>query len=235
MDNSSKKKTFSIIGIVPYWSESGNGWPGLGKNNVSYCHETTKTLSQFTFGRRYSVVNASGEIAADIPSGEADFDLEALFRAQYARIAGVIVRVVRDPARAEELAVEVFLKLSRNRKAQGEKTEAWLYRVAVRIALDELRRQTRRLHYESLLGFIPGASAPTPEDIHAAAEERERVRRVLSKMARRQAALLLLRRDGLSYDELAATLHLNPASVGTLLSRAHNAFRKEYMKRYGKQ
>jgi len=182
-------------------------------------------------------VNASrttaGELLADIPASEAGFDLESLFRAQYARIAGVIVRVARDPARAEELAVEVFLKFSRNPRAHAENAEAWLYRTAVRMGLDELRRQTRRLHYESLLGFARGA--PTPEELHAAAEERERVRRVLSVIARREAELLLLRSHGLSYGELASALHLNPASVGTLLSRAQQAFRKEYIKRYGEQ
>jgi RNA polymerase sigma-70 factor (ECF subfamily) len=167
----------------------------------------------------------------EFQSGEADFDLETLFRAHYARIAGVIVRVVRDPARAEELAVDVFLKLSRRPKARGENAEGWLYRTAVRMGLDELRRQTRRLHYEGLLGFAP--ATPTPEDIHAASEERERVRRVLSVIARRRAELLLLRSHGLSYGELASALQLNPASVGTLLGRAQNAFRKEYIKRYG--
>ena len=48
-------------------------------------------------------------------------------------------------------------------------------------------------------------------------------------------ALLLLRADGLSYDETAAALNLNPSSVGTLLARARQAFRKEYVKRYGEQ
>ncbi len=177
---------------------------------------------------------AAGEIATDIKAGEADFDLEALFRAQYQRIADVIARVVRDPARAEELAVEVFLRLSRDPKAQGGNTEAWLYRTGVRIGLDELRRRTRRRRYEGLADFF-GALAPTPEDIHAASEEREKVRRVLSAMARRDAELLLLRSHGLSYDQLASALHLNPTSVGTLLSRAQNAFRKEYIKRHGKQ
>jgi RNA polymerase sigma-70 factor, ECF subfamily len=211
-----------------------------------------QTLSQSFFGRRYSIVNALGEtaaaeIAGDTPAGEAGFDLEALFRAHYQRVAGILVRVVRDPARAEELAVEVFLKFARNPKAQGESAtgqnmagqniEAWLYRTAVRIGLDDLRRQSRRLHYESLLGFFAGSPAPalTPEEIHANSEERERVRRVLGSMARRQAELLLLRSDGLSYAELASALHLNPASVGTLLSRAQQTFRKEYIKRYGKQ
>ena len=173
------------------------------------------------------------ELAVDLPAGAVDFDLQALFRAQYARIAGVIVRVVRDHARAEEIAVEVFLKFSRNPKTHAENPEAWLYRTAVRMGLDELRSQSRRLHYESLLGFT--RATPTPEELHAAAEERERVRRVLSVIGRREAELLLLRSHGLSYAELASTLHLNPASVGTLLSRAQQTFRKEYIKRYGKQ
>jgi RNA polymerase sigma-70 factor (ECF subfamily) len=47
--------------------------------------------------------------------------------------------------------------------------------------------------------------------------------------------LLLLRGQGLLYEELAAALSINPASVGTLLSRAKAAFRKEYVKRYGEQ
>jgi RNA polymerase sigma-70 factor (ECF subfamily) len=46
---------------------------------------------------------------------------------------------------------------------------------------------------------------------------------------------LLLRNQGFSYEEIASALHLNPASVGTLLSRAQMAFRKEYVKRYGEK
>jgi RNA polymerase sigma-70 factor (ECF subfamily) len=47
--------------------------------------------------------------------------------------------------------------------------------------------------------------------------------------------MLILRSQVFSYEELAATLNLNPASVGTLLSRAQQAFRKEYTRRYGTQ
>ena len=189
-------------------------------------------MSQFSFGRRCSIVNASSEAVADVAANQARFDIETIFRAQYERIARVIGRVVRDPARAEELAVEVFLKLWRNRRAQGDKAEGWLYRAAVRTGLDELRRQTRRTRYERLLGF---ATAPTPEEICAATQEQQRVRLVLCLIKPGQAELLLLRCDGFSYDELASALDLNPASVGTLLSRAQQAFRKEYIKRYGEE
>jgi RNA polymerase sigma-70 factor (ECF subfamily) len=166
-------------------------------------------------------------------TGEASFDFETVFHAHYDRIARTIARVIGDPARAEELAVEVFWKLWRNPQAMGEQSGGWLYRTAVRTGLNELRHRVRRTHYERLSDVAP--RLPTPEEARAAAEEQEHVRLVLAAMDSRQAELLLLRGSGLKYEELAAALDLNPASVGTLVSRAQQAFRKEYVKRYGKQ
>src|SRR5689334_7562877 len=96
-------------------------------------------------------------------------DIETIFHAQYERIARVIARVLRDPGRAEELAVEVFLKWSRTPAAQGENAQAWLYRVAVRSGLDELRRDARREQRERLLRFWE--PSPTPEDVRSSREE----------------------------------------------------------------
>ena len=90
----------------------------------------------------------------------------------------------------------------------------------------------RRARFERLL-FV--RAVPTPEDLHATAQEQEKVRAVLAGMPRRTGALLLLQSEGLSYTELAAALEINPASVGTLLARARQAFRKEYIKRYGER
>jgi RNA polymerase sigma-70 factor (ECF subfamily) len=47
-------------------------------------------------------------------------------------------------------------------------------------------------------------------------------------LAPRQIQLLLLRQTGLSYAELAAACDVAPGSVGTLLSRAAEAFRRHY-------
>lgn len=178
-------------------------------------------------------VNASSEVLAQTGDREASFDLEAIFSAQYPRIARLLARIVRDPARAEELAVEVFLKLWKKRRAHDHNVEGWLYRTAVRTGLDELRRQARRTRYESLLRFFPGV--PTPEELHAANQEQERVRLVLSAIPSRHAELLILRHQDLSYNEIAIALGRNAASIGTLLSRAQRAFRKEYVNRYGEQ
>jgi DNA-directed RNA polymerase specialized sigma24 family protein len=70
-----------------------------------------------------------------------DADLEIVFRAQYERNARVIAGIIWDHARAEELALEVFLKWDRYRAAHGENAEGWLYRPAVRMALNDLRTE----------------------------------------------------------------------------------------------
>jgi RNA polymerase sigma-70 factor (ECF subfamily) len=183
-------------------------------------------------------VDAPREAFIEVTLNETRFDLETIFYAQYERISRVIAGVTRDPARAEELAVEVFLKWSRSPEAQGDKAPGWLYRTAVRTGLNELRHQTRRSRFEGLFGFAisgPTRQPATPEDVRAAKEDQEKVRLVLSVMKKRQAELLVLHSHGFSYDELASTLDLNPASVGTLLSRALQAFRKEYIERYGEE
>ena len=159
-------------------------------------------------------------------------DLEAIFRVHYARIAGIIARVTHDRARAEELAVEVFLKWQKNSGGIAN-LEAWLHRTAVRISLDELRRQQRRRRYEDMTAFIFHRRQPTPEELHSASQDHARVRAVLLAIGARNAEMLLLRSQGSTYAEVASILDLNPSSIGTLISRASQAFKKEYIKRHG--
>ena len=178
-------------------------------------------------------MNARSKAIATMEAPQRPFDFESVFHAHYAPLARVIARVTRDPSRAEELAVEVLWKYWRTPRAQGEQAGGWLYRTAIRTGLNELRRRLRSHRHERLSDATPGA--PDPEQVRAAAEEQEHVRTVLAALDPRQAELLLLRGSGLSYADLAAALELNPASIGTLLSRAQQAFRKEYIKRYGEQ
>ena len=195
-----------------------------------------QNLSQNAPGRCCSYVDAQSEAVAVMNAVGGDTDLEAVFRTHYERIARVIAGVIRDHARAEELAVEVFLKWDRHPAAHGEKADGWLYRTALRTALNELRREVRRSRYETVFAFLSSftaKAAPSPEQIRAAKEEQEQVRMVLNRLKRRDAELLLLRNSGLSYVEIAGAIHLSPSSIGTLLNRAEQAFRKEFIKLYG--
>jgi RNA polymerase sigma-70 factor (ECF subfamily) len=163
----------------------------------------------------------------------AAFDFDSAFHTHYGRISRVIVRVLGDRSRAEDLAVEAFWRLWRSPSAHNEAHGGWVYRTAVRLALDELRRRARRERYERVLDVFRGPR--TPDEAYAATEEQRRVRAVLAVLSRQHAIMLVLQSDGASYDEIAGAASVNPSSVGTLLARARQAFRKEYVKRHGER
>jgi len=160
-------------------------------------------------------------------------DFDRLFAANYTGLARVIWRVVGDGATAEELAAEAFWRLYRNPPASDQNLAGWLYRTGLRLALDHLKKQKRRMHYE---GLAPAMRAgANPEEALAQSQEQARVRGVLAALKAEQTSLLVLRSVGHTLTEIAAILYLNPGSVGTLLARAEAAFREEYVNRYGER
>ena len=78
--------------------------------------------------------------------------------------------------------------------------------------------------------FLPFfTAAANPEKAFASRQRQLRGGLVLKSMYQRDAELLVLRFEGLTYAELSNALSINPASVGVMLSRAQAAFRKEYL------
>jgi RNA polymerase sigma-70 factor, ECF subfamily len=156
-------------------------------------------------------------------------DLEALFHQQWSRLCAALYRFTGDSAEAEDLALEAFIQLWQRPPAHTANLGGWLYRVATRLGLNRLRAAARRDRYELEAGRVELCeAAPGPESEAAQRLEQARVRSVLAGLDERQARLLLLRHAGFSYQEIAAALELNPASIGTLLNRAEQEFRKCY-------
>ncbi|HXB72776.1 MAG TPA: sigma-70 family RNA polymerase sigma factor [Candidatus Acidoferrales bacterium] len=163
--------------------------------------------------------------------------MEALFRAHYPRLAGMLARLTGDRGQAEEIAADVFHKLSRRPAllAGSDDLTAWMYRVATNAGFDALRMNSRRRKREESAG-VDGIHAMAPGNAldEMLREERcARVRTVLGEMKPREAQMLLLRSSGLAYREVAQTLGIQPGSVGTLLARAEAEFERRYRVRYG--
>lgn len=158
---------------------------------------------------------------------------EALFREHWARVYRILRRLVGDPAEAEDLALETFLRLYRNRPKMdpnGLNIGGWLYRVATNLGLQSIRSWKRRERYELTAGryALEETTGESPAEILAKAEEQQHVRLALAQMTDRQSQLLILRHSGLSYKEIAQALDLSPASIGPLLVRAEREFEKRY-------
>jgi RNA polymerase sigma-70 factor (ECF subfamily) len=137
---------------------------------------------------------------------------------------------VKDGARAEELAQDVFLKVHQAapRYQPTARFKTFLYRIASNHCLNELRRgeyaarrpQSREDGEPPLLDELPG-QGPTPEEQSSGEALGRCVSRMLSQLPEKQRlAFVLCRFEGLSYQEIAQVLDTSPAAVKSLVHRA---------------
>jgi len=140
--------------------------------------------------------------------------------------------MVMDPAEAEDLALETFLRLYNHQPAKLEdfNTRGWLYKVATNLSLQSIRSFKRREGYEIRAGKdeLDKTHENQPSRIFAKKEEQQLVRKALGQMNPRRAELLIMRYSGMAYKEIAAVLRLSPTSIGPLLLRAEREFEKCY-------
>jgi RNA polymerase sigma-70 factor (ECF subfamily) len=160
---------------------------------------------------------------------EADF--QAVFLQQYARIVGMLLRLLGDRSPAEEVANDAFWRLYRQPALQTDgNVVGWLYRTATNLGIDALRAAGRRRHHEEAAGrAMEEATAAAPLDDLLRKENCRRVRAVLASIKPAQAQLLILRASGLSYKELAEALGVKMSGIGTMLNRAEAEFRNQYL------
>ena len=158
---------------------------------------------------------------------------EGAFRTLYERYARPMFafchHLVRDAARAEELAQDVFVNLYRARDRYRPKARfrTFLYRVASNHCLNELRRpgpSSPRAHPEDEVAqdpdSLPSAAADPEEEARGKALE-SAVSKLLARLPEKQrAALVLCRFEGLSYEEIAEVLHTTLPAVKSLVHRA---------------
>jgi len=160
-------------------------------------------------------------------------DLDRLFRTYHEPLVRYLTRRLGDRDWAEEVAQETFLRAVK----QGELTSerSWLFAVATNLVRDEARRDIRRRARLELLREEARANeAVEPEPLTAErAEEAARARRALDQLAERDRAALLMREEGLDYNEIATALDLSVGSVGTTLARARKRLIEAYEKEAG--
>lgn len=174
-------------------------------------------------------------LLAGLRGGE-EAAFESLFTRHWHMVYGILFRMVGSREEAEDLAQEVFVRLYRNPPSLREHPTLgpWLYRVATNLGYNALRkgqRETRRQERAIRLSRAEessGVNVVDPEDASMAEEERRTVRQALARLSEREQACLVLRHSGLSYAEVAGALGIKVGSVGTLLARAEERFRKAY-------
>ena len=160
-----------------------------------------------------------------------------LFDAHYAAAGRFIFQLASDftVEDTEEICQEVFLSVIKNLDSfQGEsRLQTWIFRIAANKARDfrEKRNAGKRgggqttisLHAENPetgLTPDPPTDAPEPDEFLMNAESAGLVRESLVQLGEPCREIVELRYFGdLSYEELSATLKLNPKTVSSRLSK----------------
>lgn len=139
-------------------------------------------------------------------------------------ILELCARMTGDAHRGEDLKQEAFVRVFARRKEflPDKKFSTWLWRIALNLCYDELRRTARRgecaLDAES--DGAPQAitelasSEPTPDHQVAQAEDGGLVRQALMRLPAESRVVLVLRYcEGLKLREIAEILDLAPPTV----------------------
>jgi RNA polymerase sigma-70 factor (ECF subfamily) len=163
-----------------------------------------------------------------------------LFEKHVAGVIGFAMQFVGNRARAEELAQDVFLQIyrTRSRYAPRARFKTWLYRMVTNACLSELRRPEHRFRLEPLdpppgehaddAPAVVEAPSRSSEEMALDHETLDRLRTAVAELpAQQRAALLLARVNGLSYDEVAASLSCSVSAVKSLIHRATATLRQQ--------
>jgi RNA polymerase sigma-70 factor (ECF subfamily) len=168
----------------------------------------------------------AGVTVASVASADRAF-VEELFARHHGEIYAYLLRMVRDGDMAADLAQDTFIKAYKaiDSLEDRAKARAWLYQIAHRVALDDIR-------HRRIVRFLPittenHGAAPSAE--HLAMEMRLSgpMARALARIPQRQrAALLMAEVNDLTGLELAAALGVSHVAARALLTRARESLRQ---------
>ncbi len=198
------------------------------------------------------------QLSADLPqaaaTAEALSDAEIMLRVRagdqpafdylvqkYRRpLVSFMYRMARNPAAAEDLAQEVFLRVYRSRATYeaSAKFTTWLYRIATNLAVNHAR-DTRHERPEVTVSLDEpdeesGATFELPDGAQGAEEamvRRERVlgirRKVGALPERQRLAVIMHKYQQMDYKQIAEVLKLSESATKSLLFRAYETLREQ--------
>lgn len=154
------------------------------------------------------------------------------------KIVNLIMRYVRDPDLALDIAQEAFIKAYRALpRFRGDSAfYTWMYRIAVNTAKNYLAAQRRRPANVELDLQDPEQydlhaklrETDTPEGITLSNELRETVERAIAALPEDLRTAIILRElEGMSYEEIAQTMECPVGTVRSRIFRARDAISKK--------
>lgn len=150
-----------------------------------------------------------------------------LLSAQLPSLLVFIKRYIKEPAQAEDIAQETFLRVWQ-RAADWQPREhsprSWIYRIAFNLCIDTIRRQKPTT--DALHELI---DAHSPEQHTIDNNQHQHLHSAMAQLPERQrTALYLCAFQGLSNKEAAAIMKVGVDALESLLARARRSLREYF-------
>jgi RNA polymerase sigma factor (sigma-70 family) len=151
------------------------------------------------------------------------------------RVYNTVLSIVQQHEDAEDIAQDVFIQVFRsiNSFAGNSALSTWIYRIAVNRSLDHLRSKKRQKRFGFISSLFGADHEITVPDFHhpgVAAEQKENAKVLFAAVKKlpenQQAAFMLNKAEGLSYNDIAQVLGISESAVDSLLQRAKQNLRK---------
>ncbi len=161
--------------------------------------------------------------------------LEALLQCYQNRLFRYLLRLVREPAAAEDLFQQTWLRVAEQARRYDPRRpfDAWLFTVARNLAIDYLRRYRPESLDEPLASgesreeLIPGAG-PTALDRVIFDERAAQIEEAMSRLPAIYREVLTLRfEEEMKLEEIAGVLDAPLSTVKTRLRRALEGLRRK--------
>ena len=129
--------------------------------------------------------------------------------------------VLRDGTAMHDVLQDAYLKAYRNldRFRGDSRFSTWLHRIVYRSCLDHIRRR------REVIGLADDADPPAPGRPQGDVDERLALQQALATLDPETAALVLVDRDGHSYEEAGRVLGIPAGTVASRLHRGRRALR----------
>jgi RNA polymerase sigma-70 factor (ECF subfamily) len=153
---------------------------------------------------------------------------EQIYKVTSSFVYNVAYRITSNSADAEEVTQDVFMKIYHNLKGFQFRSafKTWVYRITVNTAINRYRQSSReikeRIDYDGLIESLPDSCSTAEGAIGS--DNQEKLNLLLEKLSMEYKVCLILREiNGLSYQEIAATLKIPINTVRSRLKRARQA------------
>src|SRR5580765_828026 len=167
---------------------------------------------------------------------------ELLMRRHNQRVYRVVRAVLRDDDEIEDVIQQAYMQafLHLDQFGGNARWSTWLCRIAINEALARLRRRGRFVSIEAIsedvMADLPKSSSGDPERVAARREFGHLVEQAIDGLADIYRAVVIMREvEGMTTEETAAILDVEPEVVRTRLHRARASLRTAIEDRIGEE